>query len=328
MEPSMIRRRLALPSLLAAALGAAPARADAPPPDPTAAEDPAAALARARELKKSGDRAMDGLRFADAYAAYSDVYAVTRDPALLYNMGRALQALNRHPEALLRLETFQAVASPELKAKVPRLGELLKDIRARVATLTVRADAPGARLLVRQTVVSKLPLGEPLRLVSGPAEIDVEADGYFPFHAAVDLPGGGDLQIEAKLHSRARTGLLSIKASAPGATVIVDGEKAGFAPVELHVPGGTHKVEIRHPDHRDHQTTLVIDNGARKELDVRLLPPLVVSRWWFWASVAAAGATAGVVGYALTTERSPGKGDIQPYQIKTPTSHGVTVLHF
>jgi hypothetical protein len=144
----------------------------------------------------------------------------------------------------------------------------------------------------------------------------------------VDLPGGGDLQIEAKLHSRARTGLLSIKASAPGATVIVDGEKAGFAPVELHVRGGTHKVEIRHPDHRDHQTTLVIDNGARKELDVRLLPPLVVSRWWFWASVAAAGATAGVVGYALTTERSPGKGDIQPYQIKTPTSHGVTVLHF
>jgi hypothetical protein len=324
----MIRRRLALAALLLAALAAPPARADSPPPDPTSAEDPAAALARARELKKAGDRAMDGLRFSDAYAAYSDVYAVTRDPALLYNMGRALQALNRHPEALLRLETFQAIAPPDLKAKVPRLGELIKEIRARVATLTVKADAPGARLLVRQTVVSKLPLGEPLRLGAGPAEIDVEAEGYFPFHTQADLPGGGELVIEAKLHSRARTGLLAIKASAPGATVVVDGDKAGFAPVELHVDGGTHRIEVRHPDFRNYQTTLVVDNGVRKELDIKLLPPLVVSRWWFWVSLAAAGATAGVVGYALTTERAPGKGDIQPYQIKTPATHGVTILRF
>src|SRR5690349_16846814 len=89
--------------------------------------------ARAAARKKAGDAAMEALQYADALAAYSDAHAITRDPALLYNMGRALQALNRFPEALDKLDAFELAASPELKARVPRLPKLIAEIRQRVS---------------------------------------------------------------------------------------------------------------------------------------------------------------------------------------------------
>jgi hypothetical protein len=272
---------------------------------------------------------MDALRYADAYAAYSDVYAITLDPALLYNMGRALQALNRYPEALDRLEAFQVVAPPDLQARVPRLAELIADLRGRVTTLKVTSDVPGARVLVRSTVMSKLPLATPLRLSSGRAEVEVEADGYFTFHRTVDLPGGSEITVEAKLYSKATTGLLVVNASAVGSTVYVDAAKAGLAPVEMNVPGGAHRIRVTNFDFRDYETITVVDAGKRKDLDVKLLPPLVVSRWWFWTGIALAGATAGVAAYAATTERAPSRGDIAPGQLRAPSAwHGVTVLSF
>jgi hypothetical protein len=273
---------------------------------------------------------MDALRYADAYAAYSDVYALTLDPALLYNMGRALQALNRYPEALDRLEAFQVVAPPALLSRVPRLGELIADLRGRVTTLKVTSSVPGARVLVRSTVMSKLPLSTPLRLSSGRAEVEVEADGYFPFHRAVDLPGGAEITVDAKLFSKSTTGLLVINASAAGSTVFVDEQKAGLAPVELNVPGGAHRIKVRNLDFRTYETSAVVVAGARKDVDVNLLPPLIVTRWWFWGGVTLVGVAAGVIAYAATTERSPGRGDIAPGQIREPTASlkGLKLLSF
>jgi hypothetical protein len=319
----------------------APPAAAAPPADAAPVDE---ATAKLRALKASADRSMDGLRFADAYAGYSDIYAVTHDASLLYNMGRALQALNRFPEALTRLETFQAVASPELKKRVPRLDELVIEVRKRVATLTVKSDVPGARVLVRSTVMSRLPLGEPLRLSSGKAEIDVEAEGYFPYHTVVELPGGGELTVQARLFSRATTGLLAVNASANGSEVFVDGKSVGTAPVELNVPSGNHPILVKNPDFRDYRTTAAVPAGSRKEVVARLLPPSVVTRWWFWGSVALALATAGAITAAALIERPADRGDIAPGQLpapggqaaavrgappqRAPVAAGVTILSF
>jgi len=178
--------------------------------------------------------------------------------------------------------------------------------------------------------VGKLPLPDPLRLSSGKADIEVEAEGYFPFHKTIDLPGGGAASIDAKLYSKSTTGLLAVGASAPGSVVFVDDQRAGLAPVELNVSGGTHRVRVKNPDFRDYETTTVIAAGSRKELDVKLLPPSILTRWWFWGSLALAGATAGVVAYAATTEKAPGRGDIAPGQLRAPSAlrGGVTVLSF
>ena len=102
---------LFLPVLVAAP---AIARADAPSSSSSAAEsepsaDPANA-ARAAELKKTGDDAMDSGRPADAVSAYTQAYALSKDPALLYNRGRALQGIAEYPQALEQLEAFEQQA--------------------------------------------------------------------------------------------------------------------------------------------------------------------------------------------------------------------------
>src|SRR5262245_14749543 len=118
--------------LLAIALVLASARAAAQSGQPSGpgADD----NARAAELKKQGDVAIDSMRYGEAVDAYSKAYALAKDPALLYNRGRALQALGDFPGALEALEGFDATASAELKARVPRLNALLTEVRAKVAT--------------------------------------------------------------------------------------------------------------------------------------------------------------------------------------------------
>lgn len=271
------------------------------------------------ERKAAGDQAMEALRYEDALKAYSEAYEATKDPALLYNMGRALQALNRFPEALDKLEAFQAQAGKDLLARVPRLPALIAEIKQRVTTLTV-TTVEGARVIVRGTVLGTSPLG-PQRLVAGPADVDVEKEGYFPFQKRVDLPGGGALAIEAPLASRSTSGVLTVKASATGAEVQVDGKRVGVAPVETTVAAGSHRIVVRHKDHSDFETSAVVPAGGSKEVNASLASPSIVSRWWFWGGVGVVVAAGAAITIAALTERPADTGTIPPGQLKAPNAN-------
>src|SRR5215469_9504772 len=91
----------------------------------------------ATELKKQGDRAMDALRYDDALAAYRAAYNQSHEPALLYNEARASQALGDYAAAADLLEQFEAAAPPALRARVPDLEGLEREVRAKVTTLTL-----------------------------------------------------------------------------------------------------------------------------------------------------------------------------------------------
>jgi hypothetical protein len=309
---------------------AAPKKPDAPGQSAGAEAAPMDDLkAQAAARKQAGDQAMEALRYADALAAYTDVYAVTKDPALLYNMGRALQALNRFPEALEKLTAFEAAASPELKARVPRLPKLIADIRERVTTLTIRTNIEGARILVRNTVVGRAPLEGPLKLVAGPAEIEIEAEGYFTAKKSLELRGGTEQDVNLELFSKITTGVLQVRASVPAAEVLVDGRKIGNAPVELNVTKGSHRVTVRHRDYRLYETTAIVPAGGSKMVTATLDSSSVLTRWWFWSG-AGAIVTAGVVlSIAAVTERSPDAGTIAPGQISSASaSVGATLVSF
>ncbi len=185
-------RSLALCWGLALAVHASAALADVAPP--TAAQQKEAAA-----LKLRADSEMESLRYAEALADYTRAYDLSPDPVLLYNRGRVLQALERFAEALDQIERFAHEAPPELRARVPKLQELLADLGGRVSALTIRCDVPGARVLVRDKVVATTPASGPIRLNSGPAVVEVDADGYEPFRRSVQLPGGGAVQLDATL---------------------------------------------------------------------------------------------------------------------------------
>ena len=88
-----------------AMLTAAPLAIADPAPAPS---DPAAALG----AKQRGDDALVNGRPAEALALYKEAYAARPDPALVYNIGRAHQALGDFPSALDHLEQFEATAPP------------------------------------------------------------------------------------------------------------------------------------------------------------------------------------------------------------------------
>jgi hypothetical protein len=187
-----ISRALALLLVCVTLLGhASPAWADEPAVA-TGGEAPTGAAA----LKAQGDDAMQRLDYSKALALYEQAYALEKNAALLYNRGRALQALRRFPEALDALEAFEREAAPELKTRVPKLGELVTEVRGKVSVLVLSCNVEGARVVVGQRVIGTTPLPGPVRLNAGTAQLEVTADGHHPYRSRVQLPPAGPQEVQ------------------------------------------------------------------------------------------------------------------------------------
>ena len=296
----------------------------APPP---AAADTAAAPAspeeRAATLKKQGDAAMDALRYDEAIDAYTQAYALSPDPALLYNRGRVHQARGEWPAALADLERFSLDATPELRQRVPKLDELLAEARGHVATVTITSNVDGARVLVRKTQVGTTPIPSPLQLDSGPATVEVLAEGFFDWRRELELKGGATTVLVAQLGTKSTSGILRVSALTPGTRVRIDEAPASSAPAEAIVLAGVHRVVIHADGYDDLETNVVVGAGETKE--VTLEPekrPALTSRWWFWTGVGVVVVAGATVTYALLTSKPADKGDqFQPGQVSAPLMH-------
>jgi hypothetical protein len=278
---------------------------------------------RAEELKRQGDAAMDALRYDEAIDAYTRAYAASPDPALLYNRGRVHQARGEWPEALADLDKFARDASPELRARVPKLDELLAEVRSHVSALVLNANVSGARVLVRDKQVGTTPLAGPLQLVAGAARVEVLADGYFDWRRDVDLKGASTTVLDVQLAPRATSGVLRVRAATAGARVFVDDKPIGGAPAEAIVRAGMHRVVVHADGYDDKETSVVVATGDTKDVDLEPdKRPGLTSQWWFWTGVGVIVVGAAVTSVALLTERSPDSGDhFQPGQVSGPLMH-------
>lgn len=286
-------------------------------PSPSSSPSPAANSV-ADEAKRKGDDAMVALRYEEALASYRTAYEATKNPAILYNMGRAYEGLADFPKALDSLEEFNEKASPELKARVPKLDELLRDVRNRVSTLVVSAPVDGADIRVGERVVGKTRTGQVIiRVNAGKQKLVVSKDGYFPFEKDVALAGGKIETVDANLTTRASSGLLRITSPVIGAAVAVDGRGIGIVPAESAVSPGSHRVSLQREGYENAETSVVLAAGEKKEVDVPMAQHAsIFTKWWFWTAVGVV-VTGGVVSViALTTEKSPDTGTIPPGQVK------------
>lgn len=272
----------------------------------------------AEDAKRRGDDAMVALRYEEAVKEYRTAYEATSNPALLYNMGRAYEGLADFPRALEALEQFAAKAPPELKARVPRLEELLRDVQSRVATLVVLAPVEGAEIRLGPRVVGKTVAGAlTLKVNAGRQRIVVQKEGYFPFEKEIPLAGGTTENVDTKLKARANAGILHVTSPVTGAAVAVDGEAIGIVPAETTAAPGPHRVALTRDGYETTETNVVVAAGERKDVNVPMARSAsILGKWWFWTAVGvvvAAGVTSAV---ALTTERSPDTGTIAPGQVK------------
>jgi hypothetical protein len=301
--------------------GAHAQSAPAPPPAaPTAPSD--ANAARAAELKKLGNEAMDRLDPARALGYYSEAYGLTQDPALLYNKARALQTLENYPDALDAFEQFVQLASPELKAKVPGLEQLVDDVRKKVGTLEVACNVEGAEVRIKEPkgerVLGKIGGGQRFRLNAGKKELLFAREGYFTETRHIDLPGGGLARVEVFMQSRAQGAKLRVSSSTAGALVSVDGRGVGVVPAEVSVNAGSHKITLQREGYEVAETTAIVDTGEDKRIDVPMVARSgILSKWWFWTGIGVVVAGGVVTTYALLKSRDPDSGTIPPGTVKT-----------
>jgi hypothetical protein len=265
---------------------------------------------------------MASFRPGEAAEDYRQAYELTHDPALLYNMGRALEALEDYPAALLRYEDFALLASPELRGRVPKLDETIQALRGRVARVTIVCNVAGARVLVRQKAIGEtLAQREPLvlTLVAGQASLEVDADGYNAYTRSLTLPGGGDVSVEVEMVPKALAGVLIVASQPAGGVVFVDGRELGNAPVEATVAAGNHQVAVRLPGFIDKSTSVVVGVGERRALTLDLgASPPITKQWWFWTGLGAIVATGVGISIAALTERGAGSGSIAPGRTSVP----------
>jgi tetratricopeptide (TPR) repeat protein len=175
---SGVRVAIALALVLVAqgAQGAPPGRRDA-----TSAEG----------LREEADRLALAERSEEAVAKYDESYALAPNPIVLYNRGRALESLHRYPEALASLERFAIEAPLALRAKVPRLGELIADVRAHTTRLELLCNVAGARITLDGKELGTTPL-LPVVVGAGTGRLTVRAEGYVTAERDVRLAGAGD----------------------------------------------------------------------------------------------------------------------------------------
>lgn len=307
---------LVLVSLLAFGDAHAQARK---PPDARKNETPAdAQKTEAAHLKSAADVLMDQDRYADALVLYQRSYELSADPALLYNQGRAFEALGDYPAALTKLEAFERDAPAATRARVPGLRELIVDLRGRIATLVVRSNAPAARLLVRQKDEGLINGEKHLATRAGQASVAVEAEGYESFRRDVELSAGTTLVVEANLTSKNRDALVVVRTN-PAALVLFDGRALGRAPLELRASPGAHELVARADGYREERIPMTLALGDRRDVDVQLQSnPSIFSRWWFWTGVTAIVAGGVATAILLTTEKPHNEGTFSPSSVRTP----------
>ena len=289
--------------------GAAPTGQAASPPPPS----------EVGALKQRADAAMDALNYPEALSLYSEAYALSRDPALLYNQGRAFEALDDAPSALDRLERFRGEAPPELRARVPGLDDRLAALRQRIATLEVNVNVAGARVVVRDKIVGTAPLAGALRLKPGKALVEVTLDGYLPLRRELDLRGGASASVDLVLHSKQTNGVLTIVTSAPAAAVRVDGSPLGDSPIDTTLPAGPHVIDVEKDGYRPLHSAVVVTAGETKRVVLTLEKQSgILGAWWFWTGVAVVAGGAIVTVVALTTERGSDEGSLPPGRVSGP----------
>jgi len=271
------------------------------------------------EFKARGDKAIAAGDYAAAVEAYRKGDKIQHHPVFDYNLARALQGLGRYAEALDLIDRFAREASPELKGLVQNLPALIQELRSNVGTLVLEGEPHAARVRGNERELGNYVPGGKIRCNGGPLELEVIAEGFAPIHRHVRIEAEETVTIALKFEHDDQRAILTIRASAVGARVIVDGRNLGQTPLETKLNPGSHRLKLEHADYETLETDLVVSARERRNVSYDLPQrPKLWSKWWFWSGAAAVVAGVVVAGVALSTSKSATPGDIQPGVISAP----------
>ena len=137
--------------------------------------------------------------YSGALSLFREAYALFPSPRIHFNMAEAYRALARPVEAIEGYRRFLQ-ETPDVSSQQRSDAErALVDLSRQVSTLTVVADANGARIVVDGRPVGTTPHNGAILLAAGPHQVVVEKDGRTSFLERFDAQAGTSRELHARL---------------------------------------------------------------------------------------------------------------------------------
>jgi hypothetical protein len=225
----------------------------------------------AKQLFDAGLKLMHLDDFAGASANFERSVALYPTQNSLFNLANCYKAMQRYGDALAMIERlkrdFAGKLKPEIKEAVERQQQ---DIQSLVARLTLRTVPADATIKIDSKDVGQGPTLGPLLLGPGEHEIEAARPGHRSERRTVKLVSGKDRSEEFVLE--VETGQVAVLVNLAGASVYVDGQQVGTAPLTeaLSLAPGRHALIVRAADHEDAKRGFEVQAGTKQVLDIVL----------------------------------------------------------
>jgi tetratricopeptide (TPR) repeat protein len=191
-------RWLVFVSVLAAAPAAAQPKPSAPPTPAGAPSTERLNEARAhydRGLKLFDDGAYDGAR-----VEFQQAYDIQPSFKILYNLGLVHKQLVDYASALSSFERY--LSEGGLNIDENRRAEVAREVaslKARVGTLNITTNVPGAEVSVDDVSIGRTPLSSPLRVNPGNRKISATKAGRVPASRVIQVTGSSVMNVQLEL---------------------------------------------------------------------------------------------------------------------------------
>jgi hypothetical protein len=224
----------------------------------------------------------------------------------------------RQPIALGNGTHFLAALAPghaPLRRQVDIVGGLAKDIelplqpaKSELANIRVKANLPGADVVLDDMVVGRTPLPVSLPVETGAHTIALARPGYRTVSEQRDLLPGQSWDVEMSLEEDPSSlagisGQLALEGGEPGASIAVDGKVRHAVDGVLQLPPGLHDLEITHSAFLPFRVPVDIESGRTRKLRVDMeataearqtkMQQVSGQRWRAWGTLAAGAIIAG-----------------------------------
>lgn len=238
-------RTLGLAPALAFALQAAPVLAQQPAPEAKPAEAPDEPTLQARRHFKSGTKLYRDGNYGGALAEFEEAYRLKPGAGSLQNIALSQKGLFRYAEAAASLEQLLARHAGELsEGERKAVDDALTELKGLMATIKLRVQPAGARILLDGRPLQASDLAAPIVLNVGEHALSVDAPGYAPERRVLRVAGGQrELPVDVELKCVA--GFVEVTSNDPTANIAIDGlpkaRRAYRGPVE---PDTDHLLQV------------------------------------------------------------------------------------
>ncbi len=302
--PKYLPRLTALCLAMAVALPAV--AEEVPPPPPTVADDPAAMAAEAERVGELGRVAYREGRYAEAYVAFEQAFALDQKPAWLYNMAKIKEKLADYTAAVELLDRYVAAFRKQNNGADPPnatdVANMRRDFEQRAYTalpeVTVVSTPSGAQILLGANgpTLGSTPLTTHMK--PGRYPLVLRLADHDDLQTELVVPLSGTVRVVLSLNAKVRRAALTVWANVRGAQIAVDGKVVAVTPFvrNIDVEPGRHQVTLQRAGYHPVEDVFEIPQdrllSARFVLK-RIDSPTTWRTWLGWPLLVSGGALIG-----------------------------------